>query len=77
MRNTLGAHRDHDALAYSQGLDNLKPLEVMALAVSLSELLAALVAVVTDVASLTSSPAVILRDMIASAGAATGPAATP
>jgi hypothetical protein len=29
VRNTLGAHRDHDALTYSQGLDDLKPLEVM------------------------------------------------
>ncbi|HET7698375.1 MAG TPA: hypothetical protein VFK57_21855 [Vicinamibacterales bacterium] len=69
VRNTLGAHRAHDALEYSQGLDELKPLEVMALAVKLSGLLEGLIAVLTDIASLTASPAAIRRDMMASRAA--------
>jgi hypothetical protein len=71
VRNTLGAHRDHDALEYARGLDDLKPLEVMGLAVRLSALLEALAAVLTDIASLTSSPSTILRDMMASRDAVT------
>lgn len=66
IRNVLAAHRDHDTLLYAQGLEALKPLEVMARAAALSQLLERLVGVVTDMALLVNSPTVVLRDMMAS-----------
>jgi hypothetical protein len=39
IRNVLAAHRDHDALRYSETLETLKPLEVMARGAELSPLL--------------------------------------
>jgi hypothetical protein len=66
IRNALAAHRDHDALRYASAVEALKPLEVMARAVELSQLLERLVGVITELASLTTGPAAILRDMIAS-----------
>jgi len=66
IRNALAAHRDHDALRYADALETLKPLEVMARAAELSQLLERLVGVVTELASLTVGPAAIIRDMAAS-----------
>jgi hypothetical protein len=66
IRNALAAHRDHDALRYSDALETLKPIEVMARAAELSQLLERLVGVVTEFASLTVGPAAIFRDMVAS-----------
>jgi hypothetical protein len=66
IRNALGAHRDHDSLRYADALEVLKPLEVMGRAAGLSQLLERLVAVITEMASLTTGPAAIIRDMIAS-----------
>jgi hypothetical protein len=63
IRNALTAHRDHDALLYVNSLNALKPLEVMARAAELSELLGRLVGVISELASLTVGPAAILRDM--------------
>lgn len=66
IRNALAAHRDHDALQYAEALETLKPLEVMARAAELSQLLERLIGVVTDLASLTTGPAAIYRDIVAS-----------
>jgi len=66
IRNALAAHRDHDALRYAEALETLKPLEVMAGAADLSQLLDRLVRVIAELASLTVGPAAILRDMAAS-----------
>ena len=66
IRNALAAHRDHDTLRYVDALEGLKPLEVMARAAELSQLLERLVGVVAELASLTSGPAAIIRDMMAS-----------
>lgn len=66
IRNVLAAHRDHDALRYANTLETLKPLEVMARAAELSELLEPLVGVITQLASLTADPAAIVRDIVAS-----------
>jgi len=66
IRNALAAHRDHDALRYADALETLKPLEVMARAAELSQLLERLVGVVTELASLTTGPAAIFRDMVTS-----------
>jgi hypothetical protein len=53
---------------YSERLDELKPLEVMARAVELSGFLEQLVQALTAVARLTSNPTVILRDRLNSKG---------
>lgn len=66
IRNALAAHRDHDSLRYADALEGLRPLEVMGRAAGLSQLLERLVAVITEMASLTTWPAAIIRDMIAS-----------
>jgi hypothetical protein len=66
IRNALAAHRDHDALRYVDVLETLKPLEVMARAAELSQLLGRLVGVITELAGLTVGPAAVIRDMIAS-----------
>jgi len=66
IRNAWAAHRDHDALLYADALETLKPLEVMARAAELSQLLEGLVGVVTDLVSLAAGPAAIIRDMVAS-----------
>jgi hypothetical protein len=66
IRNFLAAHRDHDALRYAEALENLKPLEVMARAAELSQLLERLVVVITELASLTVGAAAIMRDMVTS-----------
>jgi hypothetical protein len=66
IRNALAAHRDHDALRYVDALEALRPLEVMGRAAGLSQLLERLVAVITEMASLTAGPAAIMRDMIIS-----------
>jgi hypothetical protein len=68
IRNALAAHREHDALSYAEGLENLKPLEVMTRAAELSELLELLVQELIEIGRLTSSPTVILRDILNSAG---------
>lgn len=68
IRNALAAHREHNALMYSERLEELKPLEVMARAAELSGLLEQLVKALTAVARLTSNPTVILRDMLNSKG---------
>jgi hypothetical protein len=66
IRNALAAHRDHDALRYADALEALRPLEVMARAAGLSQLLERLVGVITEMASLTAGPAAIIRDIVAS-----------
>lgn len=66
IRNALAAHRDHDSLRYAAALEGLRPLEVMSRAAGLSQLLERLVAVITEMASLTTGPTAIIRDMIAS-----------
>jgi hypothetical protein len=63
VRNTLGAHREHDALAYFNCLELLKPFEVMARAAELSARLGALVSILTDIAKLTTQREAILRDI--------------
>lgn len=65
-RNALVAHRDHDALRYAEALDALKPLDVMARAAELSQLLERLVVIITELASLTIGPEAIIRDMVSS-----------
>ena len=64
IRNVLAAHRDHDTLLYTESLEMLKPLEVMARAADLSQLLERLVGVVTELALLTAAPGAIINDMI-------------
>lgn len=66
LRKTLAAHRDHDALLYSESLQLLKPLEVMARAADLSELINRLVGILIELTRLTANPTNILRDMMAS-----------
>jgi hypothetical protein len=66
IRNVLVAHRDHDSLRYTESLEVLKPLEVMNRAVELSERLGGLVNFLTEVARLTSDPAMIIRDILSS-----------
>ena len=66
IRNALAAHRDHDALRYADALDTLNPLEVMARATELSQLLECLAGGVTELASLAAWPAALIRDMVAS-----------
>lgn len=66
IRNALAAHREHNALLYSERLEELNPLEVMTRAAELSGLLEQLVQTLTAVARLTSNPTIILRDMLAS-----------
>jgi hypothetical protein len=66
IRSALAAHRDHDAVQYTDALDLVKPFEVMARAADLFELLENLVKVITDLASLTTGPAAIIGDMVAS-----------
>jgi hypothetical protein len=68
IRNALTAHREHDALAYAEGSESLEPMEVMARAAELSRLLELLVQELIEVARLTSSPTVILRDIVSSGG---------
>lgn len=66
IRNALAAHRDHDALGYAESLDRLKPLEVMARAAGLSQLLERLVGILTELGRLAANPIFILRDVLAS-----------
>lgn len=66
IRNALAAHRDHDALCYAQNLELLKPLEVMARAAELSDLLNRLVGLLTEFAYLTANPILVLQDIVAS-----------
>jgi hypothetical protein len=68
IRNVLAAHREHDALLYAESLDSLKPLEIMARSAELTQLLEALINVITDLGSLTNSPAKLVRDMRNSRG---------
>ena len=72
IRNALAAHRDHDTLVYADGLDALRPLDVMARAAGLSKPLERLVELLTEMASLVNSPAAILKDMMASRNTTTG-----
>jgi hypothetical protein len=66
IRNALAAHRDHDALRYAQALETVKPLDVMARAAELSQLLERLVVLIGELASLTVGPDAIVRDIVAS-----------
>lgn len=66
IRNALAAHREHNALIYSQRLEELEPLEVMTRGAELSGLLEKLVQALTTVAKLTSNQSVILRDVLTS-----------
>jgi hypothetical protein len=66
IRNALTAHRDHDALRYAESLDAIKPLDVMARAAELSQLLERLVVVISELATLTVGPEAIIRDMVTS-----------
>ena len=66
IRNALAAHRDHDALRYAEALDAIKPLDVMARAAELSQLLERLVVIITELMSLTVGPEAIIRDMVTS-----------
>jgi hypothetical protein len=68
IRNALAAHREHDALRYAEILENLEPLEVMTRAAELSGLLELLVQELIKIGRLTSSPTVILRDIVNSGG---------
>ena len=66
IRNVLAAHREQDALAYANALDSIKPLEVMHRAAELSQLLEILIQQLIAMAQITSSPAVILTDIVIS-----------
>jgi len=66
IRNVLAAHREQDALAYANTLDSIKPLEVMHRAAELSNLLEILIQHLIAVIQVTSSPAVILTDIVKS-----------
>jgi len=66
IRNVLAAHREQDALAYANALDSIKPLEVMQRAAELSQLLEILIQQLIAMAHLTSSPAMILTDIVRS-----------
>jgi len=66
IRNALAAHRDHDALRYAEALDAVKPLDVMACAAELSQLLERLVVLIGEVARSTVGPEAIARDMLTS-----------
>ena len=66
IRNVLAAHREQDALAYANALDSIKPLEVMHRAAELSQLLEILIQQLIAMGQLTSSPAVILTDIVRS-----------
>jgi hypothetical protein len=63
IRNAVAAHREHDALAYVQKLESIKPLQVMGLAAEFSGLLERLIAVLTDIATLTVGIPAVLKDM--------------
>lgn len=63
IRNAVAAHREHDALAYVQTLESIKPLQVMGLAAEFSGLLERLIAVLTDIAKLTIGIAAVIGDM--------------
>jgi hypothetical protein len=66
IRNVLSAHREDDSLRYANDLDSLKPLDVMTVAVEFSALLELLIQELIKISKLTSSPAVILRDILSS-----------
>lgn len=66
IRNTLAAHREHDALGYIEALVQVKPVEVMARGADLSGRIEKLLNVVTEIALAASYPGSILRDMVAS-----------
>jgi hypothetical protein len=53
-----------DALAYANALDSIKPLEVMQRAAELSHLLEILIQQLIAMAHLTSSPTMILTDIV-------------
>jgi hypothetical protein len=67
IRKALAAHREHDALLYVEKLSSLKPLEVMRLAAEFSSHLERLIAVLIDLAALTTGIPSILQDMRRSA----------
>lgn len=67
IRNAIAAHREHDALRYLETLEGVKPLEGMRRAAELSGRLDHLVAVITEIGMLTTSPAAIVQDMLKSA----------
>ena len=66
IRNAVVAHREHDALRYMDALEQLKPLEVMARAAELSQLLERLLGLITEFASMTVGVGATFRDMLAS-----------
>lgn len=72
IRNALSAHRERDALAYAKDLDSLKPLDVMTVAVEFSALLDLLIKELTKISQLTSSPSVILGDILSSSAKGEG-----
>jgi hypothetical protein len=67
IRQALAAHREHDALLYAEKLDALKPLEVMRLAAEFSGHLERVIAVLVELAELTTGTASILKDVRRSA----------
>jgi hypothetical protein len=60
----LAAHREQDALKYTENLKSLEPLDVMRLAAEFSQPLERLVKEVTKLVLLTANPSVILKDML-------------
>jgi hypothetical protein len=63
IRKALAAHREHDALAYLERLDAVKPVEVMRLAAEFSGHLERLIAVLIDLARLTVGMPAVINDM--------------
>ncbi len=66
IRNAVAAHRERDALAYLEALEQVKPLQVMARAADLSGRIERLLAVITEIALANSGTAAIVSDMIGS-----------
>jgi hypothetical protein len=63
IRQALSAHREHDALAYVEKLDAVRPLDVMNRAAEFSSLLERLIRVLTDLAGLTVGIPALIGDM--------------
>lgn len=63
IRNAVAAHREHDALAYTNTLDALKPFEVMEAAADFSALLETLLSALTEAARLTVGIPAVIADM--------------
>lgn len=66
IRNTLAAHREHDALGYLEALEQVRPRDVMARGADLSGRIEKLLNVVTEIARAPSGRGSTLRDMVAS-----------